>query len=401
MKDNLVFLIPTLSSGGAERIVSNLSFELSSKYNIYIALQDSSKVDYSYNGKILETNTPISKEKIFQQVFEGSYELSKIKKRYDPKATISFLSLPNVVNVLSEFFLGSTDHQSILSVHNFTSIKESHIYEKIHNLILGPIYNKSDLIIAVSKGVKEDLVSNFGVDKEKIEVIYNPIDIKEIQKQSREKLERKKFKKLFENNGPTITTLGSLSEQKGHWHLIRAFKYVKKEFPKAKLIIMGKGNLKQYLSNLARKLDLEKDVFFTGFIENPFKFISKSDLFVLSSLYEGLGNVIIESMACSTPVVSTDCRYGPREILAPNTDFKYETKEKIDYVKYGILTPVCDGTKYGEKQPLTKEEHLLGEAMITILKDHTLRKKYENLSEKRMLDFSLEKIAKDWLNILR
>lgn len=117
-----------------------------------------------------------------------------------------------------------------------------------------------------------------------------------------------------------------------------------------KLAILGRGELEDYLKQLACEMDLEKDVYFLGFQKNPFKFISKSKIYVFPSLYEGFPNALCEAMACGVTVISSDCKSGPREILAPETNIDGETKI-IEYAKYGMLLPVCDDNCYGAKEP--------------------------------------------------
>ena len=102
-----------------------------------------------------------------------------------------------------------------------------------------------------------------------------------------------------------------------------------------KLIILGQGELNDDLRSLANELGLCDNVIFLGFKANPFKYMKRADMLVLSSLREAFGNVLVEAMACEIPVISTDCRSGPREIIAPNTDVKQSTQE-IEYGKYGV-----------------------------------------------------------------
>jgi len=153
------------------------------------------------------------------------------------------------------------------------------------------------------------------------------------------------------------------------------------------------------IKNLAEDLGLGEDVHFLGFKNNPFKYMKRSDVFVLSSLYEGFGNVITEAMACGTPVVSTDCRSGPREILAPGTGIG-ENTEKIERAEYGILTPVPDEEKHEPEKELTEEEGFLAEALTKVLKDEDLRKKYRERSQDRIEEFRPEKITKRWIKVI-
>src|SRR5699024_1749281 len=122
------------------------------------------------------------------------------------------------------------------------------------------------------------------------------------------------------------------------------------------LIILGEGYLFEYLNELVKQFELENDVFFLGYQENPFKYIARADIYVLPSLHEGFPNALCEAMACGKPVVSTDCPSGPREILFQNPDINMTLPEQITRADYGILTPQLEGVKFDAKEPISKSE---------------------------------------------
>ena len=221
--------------------------------------------------------------------------------------------------------------------------------------------------------------------------------VEDIQKFALEDLENE-YKDIFAK--PVVITSGRLNKQKGHWHLIRSFFEVKQKIPDAKLVFLGEGELKNYLANLALELGIEKDVHFLGFQKNPFKFISRSKIFAMSSLYEGFPNALAEAMACGVPIVSSDCLSGPREILAPD-EFEEET---IDYGinkdRYGVLTPVCDGIRYDAEDAITNEEKVMAGHIIKLLEDKELAKYYGSQSLQRIEDFNIKEIIKQWEAII-
>ncbi|MEM2507578.1 MAG: glycosyltransferase, partial [Nitrososphaeria archaeon] len=208
-----------------------------------------------------------------------------------------------------------------------------------------------------------------------------------------------------------LITVGRLTKQKGQWYLLRIFKELKKEFPELKLLILGEGELKEYLTGLSKDLGLKTyvwdkdqlsenfDVYFLGFQKNPFKFIARSKLFVFPSLWEGFGNVLIESMACGTAVVSADCRSGPREILAPNTDFEYQTKEP-EYAEYGILMPTFKFEFKNANEPLDEIEMVWVKVIDDLLKREELRKRYAAKAVERAKHFDINLISNQWSQIL-
>lgn len=389
-KKNVAILIPKLVGGGAERVASNLSIHLDEeKYNKYVVVYDSSEMDYPYGGKLINLNSkamPNFFGKIYN-LFKRIYKLKKFKKKYDIDVTISLLSGPNLVNILSR-----ENDKIIVSVRNFISKSSTGFYGNIYKRLIKLFYNKADKVIPVSKAIAEDLVDNYKIHKEKISVIYNSYDIEKITKMSKVKIE-KKYKYIF--NRPTMVNMGRLSNQKGQWHLIRAFKKVKKKIKKAQLVILGKGGLEEYLRELVNDCNLNDSVHFLGFQNNPFKYIKSSQIFIFPSLFEGFPNALSEAMACGVPVISSDCKSGPREILAPNTDFEIQCKD-IEYANYGILIPVLDGNFYEAKDPLTYEEKKLAQVVIEILNNVNLSQKYSKLSFERINNFKIDRIIKDW-----
>ncbi|MBR7552549.1 glycosyltransferase [Allobacillus sp. GCM10007491] len=395
MKSIMLF-IGSLSAGGAERTVSNLSLNLSSDIEKEIIIYGKNPViDYPYGGQLVELDD-LEKGNLLKKTYAFLYRIKAIKRMkrlYNNKTIVSFLEYPNLINLMT-YKHGNT----IISVRNHMSTKhQKGIKSFFWNMTIKFLYNKADSVIAVSKEIKKDLVNFYGIDKEKIRVIYNSYPIEKIKKLSQEVIEHE-YKYIFDH--PVIITVGSLTKQKGHWHLIRSFKKIKKEVPNAKLVILGDGHLKPYLKQLSIDLSIDKDVHFLGFQKNPFKYISSSKLFVLPSLYEGFPNALAEAMACGVPIVSSDCLSGPREILAPDEfnveNISYELKED----RYGVLIPVCNGIRYGAVEHLTKEEEIMAETMISLLKKQKVMNHFSSQALKRMEDFNLNNIIKEWESIL-
>lgn len=193
------------------------------------------------------------------------------------------------------------------------------------------LYPKADKIVAVSKGVKNDLVQSFGVLSDCITVIYNPVVTPNIVDRS---TEYTKDDDWFNSDIPVILSVGRLHPQKRFEVLIQAAAKVNENIP-ARLIILGNGAEKENLMALVNRLNLTSKVRFAGYQENPFSYMAKSSLFVLSSQNEGLPGVLIEAMACGCPVVASQCNSGPEEIL--------------DYGKWGTLVPVGEVDKFAKE----------------------------------------------------
>ena len=168
----------------------------------------------------------------------------------------------------------------------------------------------ADAIVPVSEGVGNDLI-RLGIPAEQVTVIHNPIVTPDLIARSIEPLDHPWF---VEGHVPIVVAVGRLTQQKDFSTLLRAFAKARVLRP-MKLIILGEGELRSELESLVGQLNLQNDVSLPGFVENPFAYVSRSDLFVLSSLFEGLPTVLIEAMAVGTPVVAADCPSGPQEIL--------------------------------------------------------------------------------------
>ena len=172
------------------------------------------------------------------------------------------------------------------------------------------IYPRIDRVVAVSKGTADSVTQFLRYPREKIEVIYNPIKIDEIHAKAEEPVEHPWF---ATKDLPVIISVGRLTPQKDFPTLIRAFALVLKK-RQARLVIVGEGPERPYLERLIAELGIGDSVALLGFQDNPYKFVKRADLFVMSSVFEGLPTVLLEAMAIGTPIVSTDC---PSHLLYP------------------------------------------------------------------------------------
>lgn len=365
----IAFIIPTLDNGGAERVVSNLLLNLDKNYEKYLILFDGEKIVYPYKGKLIDLKTFNSKGVFrFLNYFFAYFKLKKIKKKYKFDVVISFLEIPSFLNLLTK-----DKEKTIISVRNYTSKAFRGLRAKIYFPLIRKLYNFSDKIISVSKETKKDLVNFFGIDKEKIEVIYNFYDLEKIQKLADEVLDEE-YINIFEKK--VIINTGRLIYQKGQTLLLEAFSRIKNR-NEYNLIILGEGYLEGELKEQAKCLDIEKNVYFLGFQKNPFKFLKKADMFVFPSRFEGFPNALAEAMACGLPVIANDCPSGPKEILED---------------QYGLLVKNIDD----EEKVISK----LVEYM-EILDNEYIKMKYRKKSLERIKAFKKENIIKNWEKIIK
>jgi glycosyltransferase involved in cell wall biosynthesis len=173
------------------------------------------------------------------------------------------------------------------------------------------LYPSADAVVAVSAGVADGLASRAGLRRDRITVIHNPIVTPEIAEKAAAGLDHPWF---APGQSPVFLAAGRLTVQKDYPTLLRAFAQLRQRRA-ARLVILGVGELRDELAAQVSSLGLAADVEFAGFQENPFAFMRRAAAFVLSSAWEGFGNVLVEALACGTQVVSTDCPSGPAEIL--------------------------------------------------------------------------------------
>ena len=388
-----LFVISTMSDGGAQRVMSNLLMGLPESWRIDLLLNDDGPRDYPCRGRIISLG--MQEEKNKQQVgYQFKVLMRRLRKLKELKRTekydfcVSFMDSANIANVLTPY--GKT--KSILSEHIYLSEACSH--SATYRYLTGPmvrlLYNRADMIIAVSQLVKSDLVQHFHVHDGLCRVVYNGVYLFSGAKPKRE------------DQDFVITTMGRLEEQKGQWHLIRVVALLAPKYPQLRLVILGEGSLHEKLENLAVRLGVEDRVSLPGFINQPSDVIASSDLFVFPSLYEGFANTLIEAMSCGVPVISSDHLSGAREILAPDTDIEKRIDEGIEWAEYGCLVPV---SRIPIEEACNMEcaddgEKSLYQAIERMILDKDLRAEYGKKAAARALDFSADKMVQGWMEAL-
>lgn len=356
----IFFIIPSLAGGGAERILVLLLKYINRNRFKPVLIVFNSENAYKQD---LPSNIPIiclNKKNRFD-FFRLAWNLSRIIKKEKPSLIFSFLTYTNYLTVLARN-LARSRIPLLLGEHtNLKGSLKGQKFKGIKKILIRNLYPKATNIIAVSEGVKEDLVTNYKIPKNKCFVIYNMVNIKGIKEFANEEITHPWFKEEI----PIIIACGRLVAQKNYPLLFKAMSLVLKE-KNARLLILGEGKDRSKLEEYARKLNISQNVAFLGFQSNPFKYMSRASVFVLSSSWEGFGNVIIEAMACGNPVISTHCPSGPDEIITDGVN--------------GLLIPVRDG-------------NALVKAILRLLKDEPLRKRLAEAGRKRAEDFRIEKMV--------
>ena len=193
-------------------------------------------------------------------------------------------------------------------------------------------YNKSDLIITMSK-ISKQLISQVIKDKSKIKIINNPIITYDMLIKSKEQIEDQ-YIEIFQKQN--IISIGRLTNQKNHIETLKAFKNFQKKFTDVNLVIIGQGELKIKIEKFINKHDI-KNVFLLGYQDNPYKYLSKSNLYISSSLWEDPGHSLIESAFLKIPILTSDCLAAPREIFLNNVNCKQYRIGDLDDLESNML----------------------------------------------------------------
>ena len=370
---NIFFFIPSLEKGGIERSLSRISRKLIELgWDVTLLTNELSIEGKSYfedSIKIIKVETPFENKKflLFQLLnnFLLFIKFRKIINNHKPKFVLAAKNFPLAI-MLKKF--SKNKFKLILreAVDPYVAAKtqRNFILEKIILFLKKKLYPNSDRIIAISQGVKDSLVNKLSIDAKMINVVYNPAADEKIIDLSLEITDDYSFKNY------TIINIGRLTKQKDHLTLLKAFKLVIKE-TECNLLIIGEGSERQNIENYIRNNDLENYVKLLGYKSNPWKYLSRSNLFVLSSIWEGFGNVIVESMLLGIPVISSSCKSGPAEIL--------------DNGKYGNLYDINDYNKLSEL--------ILHEISSKELENSS------NIAKKRSKDFSIDKITESYIQL--
>ena len=365
-KIHILFFTSWLGGGGAEmhllRIINHLDrqkFSLSlaltrSGGSYETALANDVDVHFLNTGKISSSTV---------RMIQSISPLRRLIQAEQPDILCSVMDHANIVAILASSAL-PTRPKVVLSVQipPFITCRHSwHIVKRLLRFLIPRLYARADRIVALSRGVAEDLTTLVPEVSDRTEVIYNAgVDARVLSGAS-DPLPAE----ALPQNGPLIVACGRLTELKGFSYLLDALVRVRSVIP-AHLWIIGEGEQRRYLEKKIKQLNLTDCVRLLGFQHNPFKYMAAADVFVVSSLFEGFGNVIVEAMACSAPVIATSCPYGPSEIIKDGAN--------------GILVPPVD-------------EKALSQAIIRVLTDEVLKQRLSRNGKERSQDFNAGTIA--------
>lgn len=324
--------LSSLNYGGAERVVVNLSKGFSErglKVDIVLSKEKGgllNEVPNSVNIVSLDApNLPLYKH------WGALPSLIQYFRTRPPKYMIATTPPRNLIAIVANKLAGSPSRVFVREGNDLLKTLDHKRMWRVYPPLMKYLYPKSDGVIAISQGVADSLEEGADIKPNDVQVIYNPAVTPDLFELAKEPVAHPWFRT---SQPPVIIGVGSLRPQKDFETLITAFDLLLEDTD-ARLVILGEGSERAKLERLANDLGIANKVDLLGYKENPFKYMKNASVFALSSKWEGFANVLVESMACKTPIVSTDCPSGPREVLQEG--------------EFGSLVPVGDAEKMARK----------------------------------------------------
>ncbi|CAA9521770.1 MAG: hypothetical protein AVDCRST_MAG09-2181 [uncultured Sphingomonas sp.] len=405
MATRVLMLVTELAMGGAAKVVRELSAMLATRFEVHEAVFNvADGVDFDgiatpYSLNVSGGGSVLNKLANLRRRIRRTRALKR-KLRID--VSISHLEGAHWVDVLSR-----RGEKVVLCVHGSTlnngEIRGLSGWLRAQ-VVLPLIYNRADRIVTVSHGIRSELIS-LGVRAERISTIHNSFDLPGIAERSREPLSRAEDG-LF-GSAPVLVTVGRLAPPKNQAALLDIFAEVLAQRP-AKLLILGDGELRATLIERAVTLGLrvcsgwngraptpDADVYFLGVRSNPFNLVSRSDLFLMTSSWEGFPLALCEAMACGTPVLCTDCFTGPREILSPDTPMPAEAITAAEWTNRGVLLPVLN-----DPGSYVQARSVWAQTILRLLAEPAARERLTMGAQARVQDFGREEKAGEWADLI-
>lgn len=407
----IMLITPMLHQGGFERICVMTARALSQRRDTEAVIVVFSMEDIAFDISglsVIDLNLKAKDGRIRKilNIIRRGIKLTVLQKKLGTDISYSFGTTANIANSLSR---GAK--KKISACHSFEEIRGG-VYMKL-------ISRCTDRVLCCSKKMADLVQESYGFPNAK--ALWNPCDIQGILAQSRK--EPHKDIGFFRENGKILVSMGREDDVKGFWHLLKIFRRVYEEEENVGLAVIGEGGFEEY-RRLAKELGVEKRVFFTGLKKNPFPYLRESDIYLLTSLSEGLPNALVEALALSLPVVSANCLSGPAEIL--HGDFREaEAQKEVFLGDYGILVPPLSPEKdlsvrwkpegealcreEAEKSPcrgekkrimLEEAEEKFAGAVLRLLQDEALYKSYRDKALARAGDFSTENYMEGLLSCM-
>lgn len=364
-----MIIVPNLQGGGQERVAALTSKIIEDDYEIVFVVFNVYDTKYSISdkAKLINLNIPDTTNKLLKilNVFRRTLWVQHLRKTEKIDYCFSFGRTANIVNCLSR-----GNGKTVVSIRNSSKLETGE-----RNNLNSLIYSTADLVVCVSKGQELRILNQYKNIQHKIKVLYNPCDVETLS-------DIRKRTDYKQRQIHTIYSCGRLETMKCYKNLFNVMRLVHDKIKDVKLIVLGEGSQRGELESYISDNDMDSYIELAGFKDNPFEFIARGELFVFASAREGFPNVIIEALASGVPVISTDCEYGPREILSGISVGFAEGKYEV--VPYGVLVP---SFKENDPNPKDKEE-IFASAVVELLENEELKEQLKIAGVKRASDFS-------------
>lgn len=359
-RTKIALFMPSLSGGGAERVFLWLAEGfIDAGYSCDLVVGNSSG-SYRPDERVNLVDLGA------RHVIFALPALARYLRREKPAILLSEQAHANLIALWAAFFSGRKT-RVVVTEHTILSMyarQSKSLREKLLPGLARRFYPSADAVVAVSQGAADDLAKLIPLISGRLRVIHNPLPIQYIQEEAAKPVNHP----WLENKTlPVVLAVGRLSPEKDFQTLIRAVGLAKKQ-QEMRLVILGEGSERERLEMLVHEAGLEGLVEFPSFVQNPFAFMKRADVFVLSSRFEGFSMVLVEAMACGAPVIATDCPSGPAEILQQG--------------RYGTLVKVGDVER-------------MAQAILQVLKNPVDTQQ----SLERVKDYSVEKTLVQYLDL--
>lgn len=363
----IALLVPTLEIGGVERVFANLANGL---------LQSGAEVDLVLGrggGEMkmfLDDGIPIF-DLESDHMLRSVPRLAKYLGAREPEAMIAAMTHCSAAAVIARSIarkktkIVATEHNTMSKIVANTSGLKYRLMPFWSRWAL----NSADAIVAVSGGVADDLSAQTGILRKRVRVIYNPVITDALHSAAAATVEHPWFQA---GEPPVILAVGRLDKQKDFPMLVRAFRLVRNRRP-ARLVILGEGPDRARIKRVVYDAGLTEDVALPGFEQNPYRFMNRAAVFACSSQWEGFGVALVEALSVGLPVVSTNCTYGPAEILCNG--------------KFGALVPVGD-------------HEAMAQALLTALANPMQSDSSAHLCSAHLEQFTVRSVVSNYLSIV-
>lgn len=398
----IFYLINSLHKGGAERQLLTISPKIG---GVIVLLED--EIHYSplpdVEILILSNGKPSGAVAKILSAVKSAFRFIKMirqEKKHHDVMVLSFLERANIVNLLSSAF---TKHKAILSIRINLSIQYKS-YPAVR-WFFKKFYKYTYAITSNSAGVCEQMISAYQVPEKKVFHVPNCYDVQNIVSLTAQSMGDEKLEKVIQSRSYFIC-INRLDHQKNIGFQIELIQELKKTFPRICLIVVGDGLERNSLLQKAKGIGLSvynrwdsgksdsmqtADIIFLGHTHNPYRLCTFSKALLLTSEYESLPNVVIEALICKTVVVSTDCHFGPREILSNDNNYSDPHRE-YGKLTAGILLPLIENTK----EDLSMWFNYTSE----ILQGDITFKDFESNASEKIKDYQLPTVVNKWESLL-